>query len=417
MKAAVLDSVGELRIEERELSSLRDHDVLVAIRVCGVCRTDRKSFLIGQRDLHPPRILGHEIAGVVQEVGPQVANHKAGDRVQVYPGIACGSCVNCLAGHDHLCDEMQIIGFHSDGGFAEYLLVEESVDYPTKPSVLNKLPDNLSFRIASLAEPVACSLNLLLRMNLDRAKYCVILGAGPLGIITAQLVRANSSASLAIVEPHAARRQIAAAFSDAQFDAGGQTIQQLLEFTNGQGADLIIPCCPGNEAFQLSLQLAAKRAEIGFFSGLTDTSSIPNQLLNTIHYRELSVIGSYGCSSSDVKGALGLLAAGALDIDRLPVLDISWDELPGNLADTSAQDHIFTFFWPDISEANATSLCTDFGKTMATDVATETIGIRPESVSVETSEQEPAHISPNDISANAAGFSTLSSLVSKGGKL
>ena len=343
MKCAVLSAPGQIEITERTLADCGPFDVLVAVETCGVCRTDRKAALLGQRDLVLPRILGHEIVGHIQQVGSAIASFQVGDYVQVYPGNACATCAACLDGNDHLCDQMQIIGFHLDGGFAEYILI---CGQDREPENLNILPARLDSKTASLAEPLACSINLLQRLSLDSSTSLVIFGAGPLGILTAQLAALYQVKRIAMVEPHAGRRRIAADFSDAQFDFNSQTTADLMQFSQGHGFDIAIPCCPGNEPFEMSLEVLARRGQLGFFSGLTGRSDISNSYWNNIHYRELSVVGSYGCSLAHNREALKLLSAGQISLAGLPCRDISWLELPVVLSNLDPFEHVFTFFHP-----------------------------------------------------------------------
>ena len=343
MKSAILVSSGALEIIEQESPVCGPFDVILAIEVCGVCRTDRKAFNIGQRDLRLPRILGHEVVGTVQEIGREVTGFRPGERVQVSPGVFCGSCDYCVSGLDHLCDDMRIIGFHLDGGFAELLLVPGNEH---APAVLNKVPAGLDSRTAALTEPLACCLNLQQRLSLESAETVVIFGAGPLGILSAGLARFMGAQKIVIIEPMENRRALAAPFSDRQFDFDARTKAQILEFTGGRGADVVLSCCPGNAPFLMGLEIASKRGRIGFFSGLTDTVGITNTALNTIHYREITVAGSYGCSSSDNREALELLASGKISVAEAPSLDISWMELPETLSRLEPFEHIFTYFVP-----------------------------------------------------------------------
>lgn len=342
MKCAVLSSVGHLDIVERETPACSEFDVLVKVECCGVCRTDRKAFNMGQRDLVLPRVLGHEIAGTVAAVGSGVRSYAPGDRVAVSPGVFCGTCEYCGKWYDNLCDKMRIIGFHLDGGFAEYLLVP---GIGKEPPILNKMPDRMDFATAALAEPVACALNILGRLDIGSAKSAAVFGAGPLGMLTASLINVMSGAEIIIVEPMSCRRELADLVSDRQIDADEHTAARILEITRGRGVDVVIPCCPGNAPFATALSVAAKRGRVGFFSGLTDSEGLTNSTLNLAHYRELSIAGAYGCSLSDTREALEILPR--LDIGGLPSLNVSWDELEGTVAQLAPYNHIFTYFIPE----------------------------------------------------------------------
>ncbi|MCL1880528.1 MAG: alcohol dehydrogenase catalytic domain-containing protein [Actinomycetia bacterium] len=346
-RCAVLAGPGSLAIGEREFPAASPDGVLLAVEVCGVCRTDRKAFHMGQRDLVFPRVLGHEIVGHLLDVGSAVVGFEVGERVQVFPGVACGSCEYCQHGIDNLCDKMQIIGFHLDGGFSELLSLSGDI---LQSGILNKVPEGLDSRTASLAEPLACSLNMLKRLSLQQAETVVVFGAGPLGVLTSQLARVRGAERIVIVEPMAARRALSTRLADLSLDFDNNTASAIMDFSHGRGADVVLPCCPGNDAFQMGLEVAAKRGQIGFFSGLTDASDIGNSALNHVHYRELSLVGAYGCSSTDDREALELLATGQVGMADLPTRDISWPELPEVLFTLDPFEHVFTFFYPTPKE-------------------------------------------------------------------
>jgi len=343
MKSAILTAPGRVEITDREPEQCTDYDVLVRVETCGVCRTDRKATQIGQRDLVLPRVLGHEVVGYIAEIGDMVTDLQVGDYVQVYPGLSCGICMHCLSGNDHLCSEMRIIGFSVDGGFTEYLLLRGKTRTPTN---INILPARIDSKSASLAEPLACCVNLLERLMFNPSTNVVIFGAGPLGILTAQLAQVFEARCITVVEPHPTRRREAEPFSDYQFDSDTHLVTNLRQIEQQYGIDIAIPCCPDNEPFALAMEVLSKRGQLGFFSGLTSASDLSNNLLNEIHYRELSVVGSYGCSLSHNKTALNLLSSEQISIKGVASRTISWLELPGNLVDLNPSEFIFTFFEP-----------------------------------------------------------------------
>ncbi|MCL1803291.1 MAG: alcohol dehydrogenase catalytic domain-containing protein [Eubacteriaceae bacterium] len=339
MKRAVLTDYGKLEIINGPALQARPYEAVVDIEVCGVCRTDKKAFLIGQKDLVLPRVLGHEIVGSISSLGESAAGFGIGDRVQVHPGEFCGACETCINGNDHLCSKMQIIGFHLDGGFSEQVAVPAAL--------LTKVPDGLGSLAASLAEPLACSINIIKRLDIKGADIAIY-GAGPLGVLSAQLARHFGAGRIAIVEPMAERRQAAQALCDLAIGYGPGTQGDLLEWTNGAGLGACLCCCPGNGAFSSAISVLAKRGRLGFFSGLTDADPIAASVLNAIHYRELTVVGSYGCSIADTRLALELLAGKDCGIGGAGHEVIGWDGLSGALSDLEPQKHVFTFFMPQI---------------------------------------------------------------------
>ncbi len=339
MKAALLEGIKTLKITEVETPKCKNGEVLVKVGACGLCRTDMKAYNQGQRDLRLPRILGHEITGTVAEIGAGAANVKPGDRVQVSPGLPCGCCSYCLGGLHHMCDSVQIMGFHYDGGFAEYVLVPAN---GVSHGVLNKIPDHLSLQEAALTEPLACSVNMQETARVGLGDVVVIFGAGPLGILNARLARARGAGSVILVEINEERL---ASATNRDFDycvdaLAASPVNKIMEMTSGRGADVVIPCCPSPETIGYGLTMLAKRGRFGFFSGLLQGSQTPAPDLNMIHYKELSVCGAYGCSAQHNRTALALLASGAIKVKDMITRTIGLDELLSGLEMVAAMKEI-----------------------------------------------------------------------------
>lgn len=127
MRSAVFYGKHDLRVEEHERPVVGPHDVLIQVKACGVCGTDVHIYEgdKGAAEVTPPTILGHEFSGVIREVGSQVKNYKAGDRVCIDPNCYCGACDPCRNGVAHYCENMIGYGTTVDGGFAEYCAVDE----------------------------------------------------------------------------------------------------------------------------------------------------------------------------------------------------------------------------------------------------------------------------------------------------
>lgn len=329
MKAALLEDLGRISVLHVDTPVCREGEVLVKVEACGICRTDMKCFVYGQRDLHLPRILGHEIAGTVVETGPGVTVVKAGDRVQVAPGIPCGECKYCLNGMDHLCDRVQVMGFHYHGGFAEYVLVPAK---GVKIGALNLIPEHLTFAEAALTEPLACSVNMQESLQVGRGDRVLIFGAGPLGILNAKLARVRGAETIVLVETNEKRR-LAAEKREFDYCLNSLTDDLSLEIqriSGGRGIDVVIPCCPGAEPFNLGLNLLGKRGRFGFFSGLILDSPLETDI-NMIHYKELAVRGAYGCSSRHNKTALGLLGSGQVSVKDMITKRLALDDVQKGL--------------------------------------------------------------------------------------
>ncbi len=198
VKGIVVRTIGSFEKTEVSVVAPGACEVTVRVEVTGLCRTDLKIIEKGHRDLVLPRIPGEEVIGVVSETGRDVTEYSEGDRVYLYPGTWCGVCPSCLLGAENLCREMQIMGFHRDGGFAEYVTV------PVR--CLIRVPEGLSPDTAVFAEPLSCCLNALDLAGVRPGMRVGIWGAGPAGTLIDRACRA-AGVDTRVCDPDARRRE------------------------------------------------------------------------------------------------------------------------------------------------------------------------------------------------------------------
>ena len=307
MKAAVLEKPGKLAIRELPDPSCPPGGVVVKVLAANVCSTDLHMWKKGHPALRYPRILGHEIAGVVAEVSKEVDGLKRGDKVQVYPGISCGVCRFCRHGRENLCSSIKILGFSLDGGFAQYLaLPREAVE----KGGLNRLDYPLSMTEAAMAEPLACCLNALEKVALKEGETVLILGAGPIGCLFAMVAKHQGSGKVILLEKDSARiSQARLGLEVNLLDANNvEVVEALMELTGGLGADVVVTCFREAALEYPLLELAAPGGRVLMFSGISADKGVVPTDLNAVHYRELALIGAYGCTSVQCQRALGLMA-------------------------------------------------------------------------------------------------------------
>jgi L-iditol 2-dehydrogenase len=327
MKAAVLSRIEDLEIIEREKPTCKPGEIVIKVEACAICKTDVKMFHGGHRDLRLPRVLGHEVAGTIVEVGGGInIKLKEGDRVQVAPGFACGSCAFCTSGIPNMCENMSITGFHHDGGFAEYMLVSAN---GVRNGGVNKIPEYLSFEDASLAEPLACCINAQELCHVRVGDIVVIFGAGPIGHLHAQLWRIGGASEVILIENSPER----IAFSkkvdvDHLIDSRKiDPVEAVKERTDGMGADVVIPACSSPEAVIRGLEMLKKRGRIVFFSGLPHEDENISINHNLIHYKEIQIFGAYGCTPYQNKIAVEMLKTSRIDVSYLITHRISLDSI------------------------------------------------------------------------------------------
>lgn len=324
MKAAVLEGNEKLVLRNLPVPVCGDEEVVVRLEACGICRTDMKCFFTGQRDLRFPRILGHEISGTIFAVGSKVAGLTPGSRVQVSPGLGCGSCYFCRQKLDNMCDRLEIMGFNYDGGFAQYLRIPFR---GVKNGVLHEIPAGLSFAEASMTEPLACCINMQESLGITGGETVLIVGAGRLGILNAKLAYLRGAEKVILLEENKGRRALAAqhGIHYCLDGAGPGVLGEILSITGGRGVDVSIPCCPGPAAVNTSLRATAKGGRFGFFSGLLHEEGLAVDF-NLIHYKEITASGAYGCSLRHNREALSLLVSGHIKVKEMITREISLEE-------------------------------------------------------------------------------------------
>lgn len=336
MNTAILTDKEQIHLEQRPAPKPDIGEVIVEVAYCGVCRTDRKCYQQGQRDLHLPRILGHEFCGIVKSVGPGVDNIAIGDAVSVHPGIACGKCANCKEGNDQRCHEMNIFGFHLDGGFSRYCKIPAS---GVKQGILRKVPEGVSLLAAAMCEPLGCAVHMVSAIPAIKEKSALILGGGVLGTLMAKLLRFEGAGPIVVTEPVEHKRDL---LRQLKFHAIlPQHLDEMKKDLGIEGFDIAIPCSPYSECFAAAASQLNNGGFLGFFSGLTDDSMIDKNILNQMHYKELTLKGSYGCGAKDTKKALRLIADG-FSIDDLPVNLIALESVESTLKQQETNHSLFT---------------------------------------------------------------------------
>ena len=323
MRVARFHAPGDIRLEDAPEPTPGAGDVKIRVRACSACGTDVKISKFGHQNITPPRVMGHEIAGEVVEVGADVTGWAPGDRVQVIAAIPCGKCADCLAGHMTICPNQVSMGYQFDGGFAEFMIVPKVV---LDVDGLNRIPEGVSYAEASVAEPLACAINAQELVRVEKGNDVVIIGSGPIGCLHVQVARSHGAGRVFLVELSRERLDMAAAIvkPDAAICAAEEDpIAAVLKLTNGRGADVIITAAASGKAQEQALQMVAREGRISFFGGLPKDNSVIALDSNLVHYRELMIIGANGSSPEHNKRALAKIADGSV-----PVLDLITHRLP-----------------------------------------------------------------------------------------
>jgi L-iditol 2-dehydrogenase len=292
MSAVLVKRVGAFELTKVPLRELEADEVLIEVEVTGLCRTDLKLIRVGHRDLTLPRIPGEEVVGVIRGRGSNATVLEEGRRVYVYPGIWCGRCPTCGRGAENLCGGMQIMGFHRDGGFAQYVIA------PVRSVIA--VPDGLDAELAVFAEPLSCCLNALELARVGKGDSVGIWGAGPAGTLLARASRALGAQPFSI-EPDERRRKIIKG----------------IESCGDMKFDVCIVAVGSGQAYLEALGALNPRGRLVIFSGLQPSEDKLPVSLNQLHYHEQTIVGAYGCSFRHGLRALEAIAAGEVPVEDM----------------------------------------------------------------------------------------------------
>lgn len=326
MKVVRFHAPGDVRIEEAPEPAAGPGDVVIRVRNCSTCGTDVKISRFGHHHIVPPRVMGHEIAGEISELGEGVGGWAVGDRVQVIAAIPCGRCGECRRGRMSVCPNQESMGYHYDGGFAEYMVVPAKV---LAVDGLHRIPEGLGFAEASVAEPLACVINGQNLARVGEGDDVVVMGSGPIGCLHVRLARARGAARVFLVDINAERLEMAAALvrPDATVHAGDtDPVEAILKLTEERGADVVITAAASGAAQEQAISMAARQGRISFFGGLPKDKPVIACDSNLVHYRELTIVGANGSSPANNAEALALIADGSVPVSdlithRLPLSD------------------------------------------------------------------------------------------------
>lgn len=321
MQRAVLKDIKTLAFEEAPIPECPTDGLLLKVKACGVCATDVKIYNYGHHKIRLPRVLGHELAGVIEQVGTAAdGGFVLGQRVAVCAVINCGVCEYCLRGLPSMCESLEAFGYHFDGGYQEYMAVPAK---SIRCGGVQVLPDAVSFEEAAVAELLACSINGQRLSDFRFGESVLIIGAGPVGLMQARLAKARGCGPIYMADVLPEKLELGMELCRDEL-AGtlncrdrGEFIQAAMEVVDGRGFDQVMICCGAAAAQQVSLDLVAKCGCINFFGGLPKGKSDVTLDTNLIHYKQCRVVGTHGSSALDNREAVQLVASGNVVIKDL----------------------------------------------------------------------------------------------------
>jgi len=289
MKAVVLEGIKNLKIIEREIPKINENEALVAIKAVGICGSDVHYYeqgKIGRYIVQNPLVLGHETSGEVVAIGEKVRKVKVGDRVAIEPGHTCGKCKYCKEGRYNLCPEVKFFATPPiDGALCEYVVVPE--DY------LFRIPNEMSFEIATLAEPLSVGIHAAQRSNIKMGDTVLILGLGPVGLLSILAAKSYGASKIIAVDIETIRLEAAKKIGATYVLNGKDEAirQKILDFTNGEGPDVTFETAGSKTTYEVAFEVTKRGGRIVTI-GLLAEDKIPLNV-NAIVDNEYTIYGVF----------------------------------------------------------------------------------------------------------------------------
>lgn len=297
---------------------------LIRIVSAGICGSDIGAYRGTNALVSYPRIIGHELAGIVEQIpADNAAGIQPGDRVVVNPYVYCGHCYPCGLGRTNCCTDLKCLGVHIDGGMAEYFC------HPA--DMLIPLPANVPWDIAPIAEPLVIALHGLHRGELKAGEHAAIIGAGPIGLLVAMAAKALGAVPI-LLDVVDARLEFARScgipftINTMQEDAAAK----VAEITGGRMAELVCECSGANAAIRSTLELVSSAGRITLTGWPAGETPLPTA---TITRKEVDIRGARTAMTREFADSLEMIANGSVDVRKILTKNISIDDAPATIAD------------------------------------------------------------------------------------
>lgn len=317
MRAAVWHGGKDIRIEDLPEPTIGPDEALIKVKAVGICGSELHAYEGLSKRRVPPLVMGHEFAGVVEEIGERSNGIRVGDRVVADPSVPCGVCEQCLSGRTNVCRARRHVGLHFPGAFAEYVKMPSRSCY--------QIPESLPFDTATLAEPLSVGTHAASIGKIGERDVVLIIGSGIIGLSC--LVAAREKAKTMLVSDlFDSRLNLAKSFGAHAVINSSEVdpVQELQKLTSEAGADAVIEAVGLEKTVNQAIS-SVKEAGRVVLVGLLDETARVNILQITV--KEIQVNGSYGRTSKDFKEGLTLLERNLSTVRRLVTHTFSLDRI------------------------------------------------------------------------------------------
>ncbi len=318
MQAAYFEGEGKLDIRETDIPKIeKPTDMILKVEACSICGTDVHVLATPPGYfMEPGNVLGHELVGRVVEMGSGVTKFSVNDRVVVNPNEYCGNCCYCQLNLPNQCEHIIPMGLGGEGGFAEFIRVSEKMAF----RIANDIPKS----VAACAEPLACAVNGMDKLGVTPGSSVVIIGAGPIGLMFVQLMKASGAYPIIVSEPNEYRCSFAQKCgADYVINPTKQDLASFVLEKTGVGTDYAIDVV--GTQMKPAIASVRKGGKVLLF-GVNDRAE-PAIKQSVVVKKELTIMGNWLANASFQK-AVQILESGILELEKLVTHTMSLKELP-----------------------------------------------------------------------------------------
>ena len=312
MRALLLETYGDLKVQNISAPSPAPDELLVQVAACGICGSDVHGYDGSSGRRIPPIVMGHEASGVVFSCGSQVKGFVPGDRVTFDSTVYCGKCAFCLAGAVNLCDNRQVLGvscgeYRRAGAFAEFVTVPARIAY--------RLPDALSFPEAAMLEAVSVALHGVAVSGLAKGDSVLVIGAGMIGLLLLQAARAAGADRVFVADVDSSRLELASELGahETFLTSGVGLAKEIAARTGGEGVHVVLEAVGREETIATGIDCVRKGGTVTLVGNISPQVAIP---LQKVVSRQIRLQGSCA-SAGEYPQAMGMIASGEIRVKPL----------------------------------------------------------------------------------------------------
>jgi len=319
MLQAVLQTPEKVIFREIERPVPGPGQVLIKVERIGICGSDIHAYYGKHPYIKCPIVQGHEFSGLIAEVGERVEGLAPGDNVTVMPQLVCGQCYPCKHGNYHICNELKVIGCQAEGAAQEYIAVDAKI--------VVRLPENMSHEEGAMVEPVAVGAHAVGRLGNVEGLNVLVLGAGPIGNLTAQIAKGLGAKSVMVTDVSNYRLGVAreCGIAHAVNTSSEELIQALDKAFGPDRADAILECVGVQETIGQAIGAARKGSDIIVVGVFAEKPSVD---IGLVQDKELRLIGTLMYREEDYRVAVDLIRAGRVNLKPLMSKHFPFKEYP-----------------------------------------------------------------------------------------